>query len=531
VHFDIAADEQSPHHRARFHVRLALDSGFPPELVERVRTQAYERAVDILDAAVWRSDTLEPEVLRPAVETVIRYLERDDNCAAALKDLLRLLNRLQVARIQRVNAITDLDGNRRGALAELVAVTRRYDPYVGRLESQLLNAEEPDRLVLSDLALWYSRAGQVSRVARAYEESAEYYRRGQMAAHTGTDPREKEFLDDWLLSTALVARKCANDDQEQARRLLETIGEFSPLPGLTLLRRAETWLLLGDLDQAERDATAAPAAPQGNGHAIPDAELRSECQEVRARIERARRRPEIERLMLKAGQAMDAAQWKEAIETLDAILAIDRNYIPALVSNAKCHMAQFAALITETERWLASAELRLAAAALDLATAELNLAEATLGLAQAVSDRDGEPDAEELIRQLRGDVVPLRKVVMEYGGPEAVRLWQECAKASKDHRDGDAIEHLQTARSLAQPAAAEKLDKALASFLNSAACGLANSVVHSAKRPGFGAVGALDTLNRAAEMLREAIALDGKPVFKENLAHVEGLRSTIRRRR
>ena len=60
----------------------------------------------------------------PAVETIIRYLERDDGWGAALKDLLRLLNRLAVPWIQQVNAITDTTERTR-ALTQLLADFRR----------------------------------------------------------------------------------------------------------------------------------------------------------------------------------------------------------------------------------------------------------------------------------------------------------------------------------------------------------------------------------------------------------------------
>lgn len=194
LHFDIALDENSPRDRARFHVRLALDSPFPSELVERVRIRAYEQATAGLDSAVWHPDTIGAEALRPAVETVTGHLERDEECAPALRDLLGLLRRVQAGQVQQANASADPD-QRRAALNEIRATARRYDGYVARLEPVLLEVAEQDPL-LSDLVRWYSWAGQACDASRSFEEARGYYERALRAARAGADPRIAEISED-----------------------------------------------------------------------------------------------------------------------------------------------------------------------------------------------------------------------------------------------------------------------------------------------------------------------------------------------
>lgn len=287
IHFDIALDDKSPNHRARFHVRLALDSPFPTDLTQGARQRAYERVTADMPAAVWRDGTLEPELLRPAIETIVRYLERDDNYPAALADLMGLLIRLQGGQVAYANGSVSPD-ERQHALDELRGTARQFDTYVTRLEEQLLSAAEPDPMALSDVALWHSRAGQACDANSAYEEAARFYQRAMRVARAGADQRAEEFRAEWLMATVLAARECAADDQNRARRLLSETAEYGPLPGLALLRRAWVWFDLGELGEAERDAQAAPGAPLGNGDvfAFPYDELRDACEGLRKRIGR-----------------------------------------------------------------------------------------------------------------------------------------------------------------------------------------------------------------------------------------------------
>ena len=42
IHFDIAIDEDTKHHRARRHIKFALDSPFPQEIKDTVRSNGYQ---------------------------------------------------------------------------------------------------------------------------------------------------------------------------------------------------------------------------------------------------------------------------------------------------------------------------------------------------------------------------------------------------------------------------------------------------------------------------------------------------------
>jgi len=212
MHFDIAADDHSPPDRGRYHVRLALDSGFPAELVEHVRHKAYEQAISGLGEVVWQAGYTDPELLGPAAETVANHLERDEDWFAALTDLLRLLVRLQPGRIRELNAMPA--GDEHGAaLEEFVAETKAKDRFIARLESRLLSAEEPDRLTVADLALWLGRSGQVCRAALHFGESVGYYERAQRAAHASGDPKGNEYRVEQLRSLSREASRNKRHDQ------------------------------------------------------------------------------------------------------------------------------------------------------------------------------------------------------------------------------------------------------------------------------------------------------------------------------
>lgn len=495
MHFDIALDENSPHHRARFHVRLALDSPFPRELVEGVRLRAYERAVADLDPAVWRPGTLDPETLRPAIAIVIHYLDLDEDCAAALNDLLKLLKRLESGQVNQANGVSEPDELSR-ALDEIRTTAQQYDGYISRLEPLLLEADEPDDLALSDLVLWHSRAAQAFQMASAHDAAVRYYERALRAAEVGADPRAGEMRAEWLLATVLAAREHATDDVKQARRLLKYSEKFTDLPVLVLLLRAQVGEALGDLDEAEHDIETALSALESPRDEEPpwdeDPErLRAECLGLRDRIRRVRLDKLTEPHLEKADRAMRSKDWSKAIDALNAALAIDRDSILALVRRAECYMFRL-----ET----------------DAATADLDHAEKLCRTAGAV--------AEDLdfLRQMRETLRPLHQEVRSYGGPEAYRLQQAGIKAFNDGRHDEAIGLLRNARKAARPSS-RKLDADLAFCLNGAACRLVEPM---AANPG--GRHDLTEILRAQLMLDEAQRLDGtRTEIERNLLVVNEL--------
>ncbi len=540
LHFDIALDERSPHHRARFHVRLALRSPFPRELVEQVRAKAYERSVEGLDATVWAPTTFDPELLRTAVDAVTRYLDRDANCTAALTDLLRLLKQVQAGQVQHANGTVDPDEADQ-ALDDLRATARKYDGHIARLEPLLLKAPERNQLVLSDLALWHSRAGQACVMRHAYDEAAEHYRRGLRAARAGEDPHVGELHVGRLLSTALAAREHAVDHRERARRLLTSTEDAERPPGVVLLVRAQAWLQLGDFDRAERaagDAWSALESSPDDMHGLWDEDpdsLRAACAQLVEQIGRVRLADQVAPHLEKAEQAMKSGRWSEAVRQLNTVLEVDEDSVPALVRRAECRLAQY-----ET----------------DAAGADLDRAERLLRSA------DGDGQALEFVRELRELLGTLRKQVAAYGGPKAARLQQEGIKALNDGRHDDAIRLLRSARAAARPRATRKLDEDLAACLNVAACELVkpvtddilagrtprypvlpfddpivdrlrsqgvavdDSLVDLLRSSGVGnrSSGALARVRRAEAMLTEARSLHASSVIVANLNQVELLR-------
>jgi tetratricopeptide (TPR) repeat protein len=538
VHFDIALDGQSPHHRARFHIRLALDSGFPRELVERVRRHAYERSIAGLDAVVWRPSTVEAEVLQPAIDAVLRHLERDDDCVAALQDLLMLLNRLQTGQVQHATGIINQDEMRR-ALNEIRATVRQCDSYVSRLESLLLGAEEKDEPALSDLVLWHSRAGQACQLTNAFDEAAEYYRRALRAAHAGADPLTEELHSEWLLSTVLAARELAAEDGKRARQRLASIKESERLPGLALVIRAQTWMLLGDLEKADRDAddalSALDSAEDVNHWDDDPAELRAACRELREQIRRARLVQKLTPHMKEAEEAAKSARWSEAVRALNTVLAIDENYVPALVRRAECQMARY----------------------------ETGAAGKDINRAEQLCRSAGDTQSLKVVRQLGNALKPLHRRVLAYGGPKAFRLRQEGIKAANGGDYDKAIDLLRNARAAARAGATKNLDEDLAVCLNAAACKLVEPVARKlrdgtvpsgqswpdwlssddldesirdwlsfpslgrTRLPSLGFLGSQATVRRAEEMLSEAASLHPSPVIEENLSQVALLRGRI----
>ncbi|GAA1298312.1 hypothetical protein [Saccharothrix xinjiangensis] len=540
IHFDIALDEGSPHHRARFHVELALGSPFPGDLVERVRVKAYERAVEGLDASVWGPTSFDQELLRTAVDTVTRHLDRDRGCVAALTDLLKLLVQVQGDQVRQANGTVGRDETDR-ALDAVRATARKYDGHVSRLEPQLLGVTERDPLVLSDLALWHSRAGQACVARHAYEEAAGFYRRGLRAARAGEDPHVGELRDGWLLATVLAAREHAADDRERARRLLSSIKDVERPPGVVLLVRAQARLRLGDLDEAERDADDARAAIESSpddAHVRwgEDAEgLRVACAQLVAHIHQARRAEDIAPHLKMAEEAMASARWSEAAARLDAALEVDGDFVPALVRRAECRLGQYE---------------------VDAAGADLDRAE------RLVRSSGGDERALEAVRELRKVLAGLREQVTACGGPGAARLHQEGIKAFNAGRHDEAIRLLRSARAAARPRSTKKLDRELATCLNAVACelvkpvtddlvsrGPANSsylaldesVRHLLRSrglpvdlPGLGGpslgdrpLNALARVLRAEQMLNEAMKLHANRVVVANLEQVRLLRRRV----
>lgn len=540
LHFDIALDEQSPHHRARFHVQLALNSSFPREVIERVRIKAYERAIDGVDAAAWAPRTREAQVLLPAIETVVHFLELDERCPAALMDLFRLLKQLQAGLVIRTNGTLGADEQDR-AFGEIRALAKKYDGYIKKIESLLFDASDRDELVLSDLASWHSLTGQACGAQRLYDEEASWYDRALRAAQAGNDPTVDEYRGRWMFATALSARKHAIDDKSKARRLIGAIdksrdlpdGGTRPVPSVVLSVRAQVWMLLGELDMAEHDARAALAALRSSDGDVSDffsddpGKLEASYQNLLAEIGERQIVRKVKPHMDKATQAIKDRRLVEATHELDKALAIDRDFAPALVDRAQCRL-----------------EL------LDLPGARTDLDRAERLLKSAGDER-----GLAVVGELKQALNTVRKQVEQYGGSEATRLRREGVKAFNEGNSEAGILLLRKARAAARPQSTRALDDDLGGCLNSAAVELVNPIARdiasgrirpSADFPELGILGEriddllgrgpkspLGIVRKAEGMLTEATALNISPSLRrriqENLTQIELLRDHLKR--
>ncbi|MER5389758.1 hypothetical protein, partial [Saccharopolyspora sp. NPDC002686] len=500
LHFDIAGDERTPLQRARFHVQLALGSQFPAELVERVRIHAYEQAIAGLDAAVWNHDTIGADALGPAVRTVTGHLERDEDCAPALRDLLSLLTRVQAGHVQQANA-SDLE-ERTGALEEIRETARRYDRDISRLEPELLEVGQHDPL-LTDLVRWHSWVGQACDAMRDFDEARRHFARALRAARAAADPRLDEIREDWQITTVLAARDHVDDNRELALELLGSVKDSDGLSASVLLARADTWFELAELDKAERDVDAALSAldsPLPDLGGADPATLRSRCHSLRTVIRQERLSPHLK----KAEQAADSHRWADAIRTLDEVLAIEAEFPPALVLRAECYLGQF-----ETD-----------AAKRDLVLAERRCREL------------GDQRGLEIVQHLADQQASLHKTVAAHGGPAAFRLQQEGIREFEDgHRD-KGVDLLRKAHATSGPRGRTENGKILAGFLNAVAVDLLNSAAESMSDVGYlgrfpGSAPQLDAIRRAEELLTEAASLDPADAIKQNLITALRLRTGL----
>lgn len=489
LHFDIAADEQSKHYRARQHVRLALDAPFPQQAKDRVRLRTYERMTAHLPMGVWESFTFDAETLEEAIEAVTHYLDLDEEFLPALKDLLDLLTRLQTGHVQQTNATGSTEEFRQN-LQEVRSLSSRYDSHIRRLEQllQQVNGDLPansdgadDGLeasgmdlhqlksdALSNLVLWHSRVGQALRLLEDYEAGAVHYRRAFEAADQGgaDEERREEMRKDWLLGVAQAAREHAVRDetgQTKARELLESIAGETGLSAMCLMVRANTLMFLKQFDAAERDCEEALTVLEEEKNGIDSeaaenaAMLEPECEKLLDAVVRARRQHATRSYLDQASDAIEQNQWDTALERLNQAARIDPDGVLILYLRAQCHLKQL-----DAER-----------------------ARADIERAQRLAEKEDDEDALNALRLLRKDLDALRKQINLYGGVKSLRLQQQAIEAFNNNQPQRAAELLRQAIKVARPNGRGKLEEELHLCLERAAADAFQPAIERAKAGDF----------------------------------------------
>jgi thioredoxin-like negative regulator of GroEL len=514
VHFAIAFDEGTSNYRSRFHLRLALESPFPQEIRDAVRTRAYERVTRAVPPTVWDGATFDPETLQIGLKAIGRYLELDERFLLALKDLIGLLTKLQSGYVQQTNAVGEEADGYQEKLREMQAIVRAHEPSVAHLESRL--RELPPE-TLSHLVLWHSRAGQANRILDDFERAASHYRRAHDAAlRDPSDPRAEQMRRKWLECVLLGAREQAAGDAQgeaKAKRILEEISKEELSPFCTMLR-ANVYLLLGDLDAAQRDAEQTFAAlhrdrETGDFQAARDAvELEPDSRKLLDQIRGARRRRAVGSKLEAAGKALESGDAAKALHLLDEAVKMDPECGPAFFLRAQCHMAAGDA----------------AAAGSDL------------GRAEAEARRREDAQALQAVATLRRKLEQLVKLYAENGGPQAFRLEQQAVEAFNADRLESAARLLREALQVAR-GNDKKLKKELAVCLDLLAVQKTNETILAlgqvgTKRPGASlrlagrdpAAG----LRTAEELLEEAVRLDpGNGKARGDLTQVRTIRGQL----
>ncbi len=430
VHFDLALSDQCKHYRALQHVALALDSPFPAELKDEVRRRSYDRLTGHLSPDVWAPHTFAPDMIKPGLESICRYLEYDPGFVTALCDLLALLTKLQTGYVQQINA-TETEEDSHARMSRMRAVAAEYDPYLLRLEEHL-GALSPD--ALSNLVVWHSRTGQLLGIMGNYAPAARHYHRARQVAaqDDGLAVPGQEAREGWLKSLLLHARERAsaltrdNSGEEEARQVLASLADEPLDSGLCLFLRGNTWMHLGELARAQEDCQAALEKLAEEQLAV-DPGVAGEARELEPVVRRLAQRVRDQRCAAEAQFYIDEAQREMVDGHLEAALVF--------LNQAEANESATAAVLFLRARCLFDLG-RPAEAAVDASRAE--------GAAEAA----GDGGALTMIRKIQAEIAaaptPPAAQSPASGSDSAADLWPRALAAHTSGRSSEAKTYIDT---------------------------------------------------------------------------------------
>ena len=536
VHFDIAFDQQTANHRARQHVKIALDSPFPHEAKDRVRLRAYERLTGGLPPAVWNAGTIDRQTLDPALQAVAGYLSLDEMFQPALADLLSLLVKVQLGYVQRINAAgaVDTPEDRQRELEDLKTADSLYDPYVERLERHIAELE-PE--VLSNLTQWHRLSGQAHRALDEYELAAAHYRRAlASAARDDTNTLTgDELRNEWALSVILAAREDAGRGETgKARELIASTRREEGLSAECLVLRAGIWVLLREFDEARQDCNRAVQLDPDNSAifilraqyhlalldvdraradleraerlaASGGSEQRDALRELRKHVDSLQQRIDLYggvrsfQLQQQATEAFNNGQFGRAgdllrqalrVASTDGRAELEKELRICLAKQADSPLQQAIRRLEAGDfggaRRFCDQALQiypecypalLYRAQCHLDAQNVDAACADLDLAEVHAKRDGDRKALEAAATLRRTIQQIEQRTAEFGGAAAFHLRQQAVEAFNGGQVEQAISLLRQAISVARRGHEQKLREELAICLDALAVRKTNEAI------------------------------------------------------
>jgi tetratricopeptide (TPR) repeat protein len=433
VHLAIGLDETTKNYRRRAQIRLLLGSPFPATIADQVRMEGFEQVTAHMPAAAWDSSSYDPEAIRVGLQAVMRYIELDESFLPALKDLLRLLRKLQSAHVQAINssdAKARVDG-----LRIIRALAGQYQPYVARLDDQLADIELDS---LADLVGWHSLGGQAADLLGDYDAASACYQRAYRAGRVAGSEDAEQMRVAWLTATLQQARRLATggrDEQNAAREVLAEIAVENEMPPSCLMLRANTCLLLDEFGRAQLDCEAGLAQIErirtGTAAAKGELEYEASLRAIMSSISRVRRQRSNAPRVAAAIDAMAQERMADAIRLLTEAIAVDPEAAAAFCLRAKCHLAMMRP---------------------ELASVDLARAQSLVG----AGDADMTGTASQ-IASLEASVGAMQQRIRSYGGTTAFRMREQAMTEFRAQRFESAARVFRLALEAAEPDGGEEL--------------------------------------------------------------------------
>ena len=318
VHYDIAFDPATQHHRAKYHVTLAQNSLFPRKSRAIVQRETYLQFVETVPANVWQANMLDPQVIKQGTDRIQEFLAIDPDCAAALEDTLRLQVRLVRARYQDLQAMGDRSSERGKLLQTLREAGNDWRPFLDPLVPTAHGADEEIR---QKLCLWYRVMGEVHCALDREMEAVDYYEKGRDAGQPDDDDYVR-CVNALGRTHAYLAREKAHLQTHDARAYCDRVRQMDSLPLSAHVMLANAYTLLEDFDVAQevchRGLSVEPDITETDYEVIEEFHHdRQRLEEMLKNVGGARARHDARELLHQANTHMRGERFDLAVPLLD----------------------------------------------------------------------------------------------------------------------------------------------------------------------------------------------------------------------
>ncbi len=329
IHYDIAFHEQTMNYRARYHIRIALESPFSDESKDNVRRDVYEQFVSDLPSRIWRSDTLDTELIEQGIERIKRYLELDPGCIIALVDAIGLQNRLLIAQSHELTAV---EKDRQAKRISLLRSIKRAGDYWRKYFDQLVDvAHTLDEDTRHKLSLWYRVNGEVLFALDKYEDAIVFYEQGIKAGIEDNDEWQ-QCLKNLGETHAFLAREYVLKGDSRARAYCDNVRKRNNLSINAHFLLANAYKLLHDYDTAEEVCYAGLSIE----YSIDEWDAIKNLKDMLDSVLHERK---IHKLFKEAKEYMETEHFSQALLLLDQVLEISPEDDAAYFLRCQCHFA------------------------------------------------------------------------------------------------------------------------------------------------------------------------------------------------